>query len=324
MATSTVKTSVLILSDTHGEEFDVPPQYADVAIHCGDLTEESKIAEFRTTLDLLRRLDAPLKLVVAGNHDFTLDTPTFMERLSEAPEHLDDDLVKREFGDFGEARKLIDDAKDAGIVFLDEGNYQFTLANGSRLRVYATPVTPGKGGWGFKYDPESGHDFVISEGTDIVISHGPPLGVLDYTDSRTRAGCPHLFGAVARTRPRLHCFGHIHEGWGAKLVTWRDRLNDAPSHFTDVDNNRSTVIDKLANMIPNKFDTEESAAEKKAKARSHVQRGCATTSHCSGDAEPLRPGEQTLFVNASSQGNHPQLPHQPFWMVNIELPTSID
>ncbi|KAF7524546.1 hypothetical protein G7054_g11374 [Neopestalotiopsis clavispora] len=322
MDTRRIKTKILILSDTHGEDLVLPPQHVDVAIHCGDLTEESKLAEFRTTLNLLRRLDAPLKVVIAGNHDFTLDTPNFEKILSEAADQASDPgLVKQVYGDFGEARKMIDDAKDAGIVFLDEGNHQLKLENGALLQVYATPFTPGRGGWGFHYTPETGRDFDIAQGTDIVVSHGPPLGIMDYTDSRTRAGCPHLFGAVARSRPRLHCFGHIHEGWGAKLVTWREQISDVPSHFSDIDNGRSVVIDKLANMIPTKFDTAENAAEKQKKAQSLVQSGYAVTSHCSEDKDPLQPG-QTLFVNASLQGRHPQLPNQPFWMVVLDLPES--
>ncbi|KAI0133555.1 hypothetical protein BJ170DRAFT_606663 [Xylariales sp. AK1849] len=59
---------------------------------------------------------------------------------------------------------------------------------------------------------------------------------MDYTDSKQRAGCPHLFGAIRRAKPLLHCFGHIHEGWGSKLVTWRDKISERPSHFTDIDN----------------------------------------------------------------------------------------
>ncbi|KAF3005325.1 hypothetical protein E8E14_001940 [Neopestalotiopsis sp. 37M] len=285
MDTRRIKTKILILSDTHGEDLVLPPQHVDVAIHCGDLTEESKLAEFRTTLNLLRRLDAPLKVVIAGNHDFTLDTPSFEKILSEAADQASDPgLVKQVYGDFGEARKMIDDAKDAGIVFLDEGNHQLKLENGALLQVYATPFTPGRGGWGFHYTPETGRDFDIAQGTDIVVSHGPPLGIMDYTDSRTRAG-------------------------------------DVPSHFSDIDNGRSVVIDKLANMIPTKFDTAENAAEKQKKAQSLVQSGYAVTSHCSEDKDPLQPG-QTLFVNASLQGRHPQLPNQPFWMVVLDLPES--
>lgn len=324
MSANTVKTSFLVLSDTHGAAFKVPSRRVDVAIHCGDLTDESKLAEFRTTLDLLRQLDAPLKLVIAGNHDFTLDMLTFQNRLSEAVEPIEPELVKRVFGDFGQARQLIDDAKDTGIIFLDEGDHQFTLANGASLKVFATPFTPSKSGWGFQYGPETGRQFPISKDTDLIISHGPPLGVMDYTDSRRRAGCPHLFAAVARSRPRMHCFGHIHEGWGAKLVTWRDQLSDQPSHFADIDNSRSIVIDKLANLIPNKFDTPESAKEKQSKARVYTDRGYTSASHCSHDTDPLRPGQQTLFVNASSQGLHPDLPHQPFWIVDIDLSKATD
>jgi 3',5'-cyclic AMP phosphodiesterase CpdA len=85
MAKLTVKTRFLVISDTHGsEDFRRPIDPADVAIHCGDLTEESKLDEFRATLRFLKRLDAPLKLVIAGNHDFTLDTPVFERKIAEA------------------------------------------------------------------------------------------------------------------------------------------------------------------------------------------------------------------------------------------------
>ena len=59
------------MSDTHGFEFDVNgAQLADFVIHCGDLTEQSKIKEVRSSLQFLRKLNAPVKLLIAGNHDF--------------------------------------------------------------------------------------------------------------------------------------------------------------------------------------------------------------------------------------------------------------
>lgn len=75
-----IKTRFLILSDTHGMDFSPssqPVQHADVAIHCGDLTNGSSLSEFRTSINLLKNLNAPIKLVIAGNHDFTLDIPSF-------------------------------------------------------------------------------------------------------------------------------------------------------------------------------------------------------------------------------------------------------
>ena len=317
-----VKTCFLILSDTHGMGFrleDRPFQNADVAIHCGDLTEESKLEEYRASMRLLNDIHAPLKLVIAGNHDFTLDIPTFRKKVADARPCLDPDLVRNEYGDYGSARQIFDDARAAGVIFLDEGNHQFTLGNGAILNVYASPWTPSLGEGGFQYPPGRGHNFEITKGVDVVITHGPPRGIMDYTDDRRRAGCPDLFGAIARARPRLHCFGHIHEGWGAKLVTWRDQLTETLLHFTDIDNERSVLVEKLSAFTLSKFDTIESKGQKMEEIEKYWRERCYTTSHCTGDANPLRFEKQTLFVNAAIQGTeeHPlQLP----WLIELELP----
>ena len=273
--------------------------HADVAIHCGDLTEESKLDEFRSSLRLLKEISAPLKLVIAGNHDFTMDISIFKKKVADAKPSLDPDLVKKIYGDYGEAKRLFDEAKDAGIQFLDEGNHQFLLNNGALLNVFASPWTPSLGDWGFQYRHD--HDFTIPHGVDLVLTHGPPKGVLDYSDSRQRAGCSKLFAAVAKARPRLHCFGHIHEGWGAKLVTWHDHLTENPSHFTDIDNDRSILVEKLSNFRPSRFDTPEEKEAKKVQEESHQRTRCRATSHCLGDEHPLAYGRQTLFVNAATK-----------------------
>jgi hypothetical protein len=236
--------------------------------------------------------------------------------------------VAKEYGDYGETRQLFEseeEAKGAGIVLLDEGNHHFNLENGASLTVYASPWTPslarGGDGWGFQYHPDQGHNFTIDDaGVDIVITHGPPKGIMDYTDSRQRAGCSKLFEAIARVRPRLHCFGHIHEAWGAKLVTWRDKLTETPSHLVDIDNSRSVVIAKLSGLKPSKLDTSETIQTKLTKMEEYrTQNRCYTTSHCTGDANPLQWGKQTLFVNAAIQGSE-DFPVQMPWLIDIELP----
>ena len=119
-----VRTRVLIVSDTHGMDFNPaerPHPHADVAIHCGDLTDGSKLDEFRTSIELLKHIDAPLKLAIAGNHDFTMDIPAFEKKVAEATPPLDPALVVKEYGAPGEARQLFDEAQDAGIRFLNEG-----------------------------------------------------------------------------------------------------------------------------------------------------------------------------------------------------------
>lgn len=318
-----IKTRFLIISDTHGMEFGPevrPLERADVAIHCGDLTNESKLEDFRASIRTLKDLNAPLKLVIAGNHDFTLDSHTFKQKVAEAGAVLDGDSILREYGEFGEARQLFEDVKDEGVMFLDEGTHNFTLDNGASLTVFASPWTPSFGSWGFQYHLDEGHEFSIEKGTDVVITHGPPKGILDYTISRDRAGSSDLFEAIARARPRIHCFGHIHEGWGGKLVTWRDQLSEKPSHFTDIDNERSFLVEKLAGLRPSKYDTPETMAEKERK-REHLHRErCIATSHCAKDSKPVQRGAQTLFVNASISGMAMDYPVQPAWLIDIELP----
>ena len=69
---ASVKTRFLTISDTHGIDFSVyarPLQQVDVALHYGDLTQESKFSELQTTIQLLKAINAPLILIIAGNHD---------------------------------------------------------------------------------------------------------------------------------------------------------------------------------------------------------------------------------------------------------------
>ena len=321
MATK-IKTRLLILSDTHGMAFkpeERPLQHADVAIHCGDLTDGSRLEEFRTATNLLKDLNAPLKLAIAGNHDFTMDFDAFEKMVAEATPPLDPELVTKEYGSLGEARQLFEQAKEAGIVFLDEGTHRFTLDNGALLIVYASPYTPVLGSWGFQYHPERGHDFSIEEGVDVAITHGPPKGIMDYTYGRERAGCSYLFEAIARAKPLIHCFGHIHEGWGAKIVTWRNHGGEQPTHFTAIDNDRSPVIEKLANLKPSRFDTSDDAEQRTQRVERYKQERCCMTSHCAGDEFPLERGKQTLFVNAAVTGTE-DLPVQWPWLVDVELP----
>jgi predicted phosphodiesterase len=143
MAQSTsIKTRILILSDTHSalpyppstthSPFRSPLPRADVALHCGDLTTIGKLFEYEQALQLLSSIDADLKLVIAGNHDISLDENyyalkgQYMHRLKEP----DDEIV-------GKAKELWtgEEVRSAGVRYLEEGTYSFRLKNGARLRV---------------------------------------------------------------------------------------------------------------------------------------------------------------------------------------------
>ena len=114
----------------------------------------------------------------------------------------------------------------------------------------------------------------------------------------------------------MHCFGHIHEGWGAKLVTWRKYSGEKASHLTDIDNEQSVSIDNLAEY------------KRRLGLHGKGQVECSTTSHCLGDPHPLKWGLQTLFVNAAIESAPGDLdgeslpPTQPSWLVDLELPAA--
>jgi hypothetical protein len=54
----------------------------------------------------------------------------------------------------------------------------------------------------------------VPSGCDVLITHGPPAGGLDFTQAGEHAGCGEPARAVRRGQPQLHVFGHIHGGDG--------------------------------------------------------------------------------------------------------------
>ncbi|KAK5086608.1 hypothetical protein LTR05_003776 [Lithohypha guttulata] len=162
-----------------------------------------KLSEHKRAVALLKSLPAPLKIVIPGNHDLTLDRAYCSEhpRLYEWDhDHTEEELT--------EAISLYtnDEAIKAGIVYLVEGTRSFTLANGAQMTVYASAYTPEFYDWAFPYprdldrfnnsesatlsnpvpscDSESDpgpSDVYAGKAVNLMITHGPPKGVLDKT-----------------------------------------------------------------------------------------------------------------------------------------------
>lgn len=134
------KTRVLIVSDTHSTDYNPeeakrpfrkPLPKADVLLHCGDLTMIGHLEEYKKAIEMMRNIDAELKLVIAGNHDISLDSDYF-ER--------EGMRMHRQKWDRGCSKKALemwkgDHAKSAGITYLEEGTYEFKLSNGAKFSV---------------------------------------------------------------------------------------------------------------------------------------------------------------------------------------------
>jgi Icc-related predicted phosphoesterase len=87
------------------------------------------------------------------------------------------------------------------------------------LKIWGSPVTPlAHTGFGMPSAADRRRLYsTIPEDTDILITHGPPFGVLDIAPgSRYHSGCPELLEAVQRVQPMLHVFGHVHGAHGTE------------------------------------------------------------------------------------------------------------
>ncbi|RGP70382.1 ser thr phosphatase family [Fusarium longipes] len=323
MARWKIRTRFLIITDTHGQDFPndrKPLDRVDEAIHCGDLTETSKLYEFKSAIRLLKDLNAPLKLTIPGNHDFTLDTPTFKRAIAEIPPP-DTKLVEKEYGKFGDAKRLMESHTHEGIIYLTEGVHHFDLDNGAHLVVYASPYTPSDDCWGFQFDHWIGHEREINEQVDVIITHGPPKGILDMTRREEHIGCLELFKLVAEEKPLMHCFGHAHHSWGAELIKWRDYEPEDPWPDSTIDMDESVAIGVMDRLSPRTCDKLKVAWQKENRIISPKYARAASTRHCMRDELPISRKNHTLFVNAAVQGSG-DIPFNYPWLVELDLPIS--
>ncbi|KAL8908125.1 MAG: hypothetical protein Q9207_001017 [Kuettlingeria erythrocarpa] len=297
----TIKTRFTIISDTHTRPpfpsndtthaYRSPLPAADVLLHAGDLTNVGYIAEHETAFNTISSASAELKIVIAGNHDITLDEDYYRST-----------GAKRFHRNIPEDTALVreiwtgEKAKAAGIVYLEEGVQSFTLRNGATFTIYTSPYQPEFCNWAFPYERDEDRFNPSSPGTqnpipdhpaiDILLTHGPPHGILDETRTGEKVGCEHLLRAVRRCRPRLHCFGHIHEGWGAERHDWGK-------------GSRETVEVDKAEVLRD---------------------GCAGVDvTAEGGGGALRWGEETVFVNASIMDVRYRPVNAP-WRADLELP----
>ncbi|KAL6710737.1 hypothetical protein ACN47E_007794 [Coniothyrium glycines] len=316
-----IKTRFLIISDTHSAEpsqnaangqvgFRPPMPSADVLLHCGDLTMIGHLHEYEKTLDMLESINAHLKLVIAGNHDISLDETYYQRRgqYMHRQSGYDKDLP-RYARDLWEGER----AQKAGVVYLEEGTHTFTLSNGALLRVYASPYQPEFCDWAFPYFrdqdrynpphqctpnavPIAQNPVPDFPNVDVMMTHGPPYGILDATNTGEHVGCENLLRAARRCKPQLHCFGHIHEGWGAQKVQWKADNELGTKAAEHVIQSRNVFVDQ----------------------RKMIDDRAATIDISKNSETALQVGTETLMVNASIMTVRYKPWNSP-WLIDLDL-----
>jgi len=182
---------ITFISDTHGLHGRLKLNPGTVLIHTGDVTEygsEDEVADF---LFWFSKQPFSYKVFIAGNHDLFLEECTPAKR-----------------------KKMI----PSDIIYLQNSGIEI-----KGLKVWGSPVTPYF--LGMAFNARQGTEIrkvwnKIPAGTDILITHGPPKGVLD-----NGVGDEELLLQVFKIQPAVHCFGHAHGQNGIETVNGTTFIN---------------------------------------------------------------------------------------------------
>lgn len=174
---------LVCMSDLHSsrQAFSVPD--GDVLIIAGDICGYGCLDELEDFDNFLKGLSHKHKLLIAGNHDWPF---------AKAKE---------------QAKALVKSA-----VYLEDSGIEI-----DGVKFWGSPWQPFFCNWAFNLP--RGYKLAeiwakIPDDIDVLITHTPPFGILDKIDDGESVGCEDLSEALKRVKPRVHVFGHVHEGYG--------------------------------------------------------------------------------------------------------------
>jgi len=183
---------IVIISDTHEQEDKIEevPE-GDVLIHCGDITGNGSLKKLEKFAKWMCALPHKNKLVICGNH---------------------------EVGCSGyknaEMRFIFE---ENSIIYLEDSGIEI-----DGLYFWGTPWQPEFYSWEFNLP--RGKALAekwskIPSKTNILITHGPPFGILDAAPRDfgevEYVGCQDLLQRIKQLNElKLCCFGHIHASYG--------------------------------------------------------------------------------------------------------------
>lgn len=201
---------VVCVSDTHNfrsfKSANIPN--GDILVHSGDFTDHGSMDELNGFKDALKQLPHTYKIVVAGNHDFSLD-----DKLPET--------IQNFFGDT--------------CIYLQDDSIELL-----GIKFYGCPWTPIGMSFHARGDPLTAMFDRIPSDTDYLITHSPPYNVLDlafmkptpFNQGKSKCvecnethaqyykhwGVKSLKNRVLQVNPKIHQFGHVHDE-GGKIRT---------------------------------------------------------------------------------------------------------
>lgn len=197
-----------LLSDTHNRHADFKCKGGDILLHSGDVSSRGTDQEILNFINWFEQQPYESKIFIPGNHDWSLER-NFA--------YWKDECIKRR----------IHLLNDSGLII--KSMYDPNL----NLKIWGSPVQPWFHSWAFnrartEKEATKQHGWIkphwdlIPKDTEILLTHGPPMGILDEVtrvcgssnNPPQHAGCEELLKKIKETNVKLHLFGHIHEGRG--------------------------------------------------------------------------------------------------------------
>lgn len=229
---------ITAISDTHNRHKhltskglgDTLPE-GDLLIHGGDLTGQGLKGE---VLDILKWFTEVANrytygvVFIAGNHDRSFDPKFNLESMTEKPLWLQEAL----------------NSLPSNVQYLE--NNSVTI-NG--IKIWGSPITPWFHGDRWAFNKHRGPDIkevwdTIPDDTDIVVTHGPVYGKLDFTTyDKLYVGCHELEKKLYEVKPKIHISGHIHEGYGMTYDEFTTYYNASICTLGYEPTNQPTIIE---------------------------------------------------------------------------------
>jgi Icc-related predicted phosphoesterase len=180
-------TKLIVFSDTHGRHNQLSLPSADIAIFAGDMCGMSNKTSVYNFLIWYSKQLPIHKIFIAGNHDIPFEKDVFLGK------------------DIEEMYPNLTYLQDESVTI-------------DGLKIYGSPWSPTFGNWAFNL-PRNGEELrkkwaAIPSDTDIIVTHGPPFGILDKNSQGENCGCKLLRDRIEEVMPRLSVFGHIHPAQG--------------------------------------------------------------------------------------------------------------
>lgn len=189
--------SIADIHVTQHERPNITLPEADCLTVSGDLTYDGSLDQLAAAAAWLRDQPHKYKVVIAGNHDFGLQNSKTREQ----------------------AENLF---RGDGITYLCD--QEVTIEG---LKFYGSPWQPWYHSWAFnefRGAPIAKKWALIPTGVDVFLVHGPPFGFGDRVNNGERVGCQELLSAIDEKKPRVVCYGHIHESSGSVFTYERSML----------------------------------------------------------------------------------------------------